>query len=56
MSSECCSFQDKLVADAVFLSSLRTLQRQLELAQKRNNQLNDVIEVNKGAETSSPIR
>jgi len=37
-------------------NSVKSLQRQLELAQKRNNQLNDVIEVNKVAGTSSPVR
>ncbi|KAF8806084.1 hypothetical protein BYT27DRAFT_7339311 [Phlegmacium glaucopus] len=37
-------------------NSVKNLQRQLELAQKRNNQLNDVMEVNKVAGTSSPVR
>ena len=37
-----------------FFFSIRNLQRQLELAQKRNNQMNDVIEVNKAGETSPP--
>jgi hypothetical protein len=43
------------MAADIFLSlSVRNLQRQLELAQKRNNQLNDVMEVNKAGETSPP--
>ena len=42
----------KMVADILYLFfSIRNLQRQLELAQKRNNQLNE-IEVNKAGETS----
>ena len=46
----------KMAADIFFfrLLSVRSLQRQLELAQKRNNQLNDVTEVNKGGENSPP--
>jgi len=34
----------------------RSLQRQLELAQKRNNQLNDVMESNKASGSNSPAR
>jgi hypothetical protein len=49
--SECGPFQDKVAAD---FFSYRNLQRQLELAQKRNHQLNDVIEANKVAEASPP--
>ena len=36
--------------------AFRGLQRQLELAQKRNNQLNDVIESNKASGSNSPAR
>ena len=45
----------KMTADdilRIFFFSIRSLQRQLELAHKRNNQLNEVVEVNKGGETS----
>ena len=38
----------------IIIISIRNLQRQLELAQKRNNQLNDVVEVDKAAATSPP--
>ena len=45
----------KITADILrifFFFPIRSLQRQLELAHKRNNQLNEVVEVNKGGETS----
>lgn len=45
----------KMAADILILFfSIRNLQRQLELAQKRNNQSNDVVEVNKAGETNPP--
>ncbi|KDR79017.1 hypothetical protein GALMADRAFT_64374 [Galerina marginata CBS 339.88] len=37
-------------------NNLKNLQRQLELAQKRNNQLTDVVEANKPSESNSPVR
>ncbi|KAJ3509684.1 hypothetical protein NLJ89_g5089 [Agrocybe chaxingu] len=37
-------------------NNLKSLQRQLDLAQKRNHQLNEVIETNKVAGTNSPAR
>ena len=50
-------FKIKMTADILysfFFFSISNLQRQLELAHKRNNQLNDVVEVNKEGETSPP--
>jgi len=54
---KCVFFYLSLLGMAYLMhGACRSLQRQLELAQKRNNQLNDVMESNKASGSNSPAR
>lgn len=54
-SLKCVSFTFRFWVYLIH-GAFRNLQRQLELAQKRNNQLNDVMESNKASGSNSPAR